>query len=182
MGENDEPSEGMLEFIRVLLSQSIGDERAKNLPDDEIAWIAPLVDREIFKLGETEESAIILYYGLYGRKPLSLEEVGKKVLAENPLTCDQVKQMVEYATKALSTAIKRFNNREHNLLWLLSGKKGATAVLGDKDHTSLPALYTLQNVIDDLKIVQFKCNVQSFIFEELEKSLDKEIQGSKEQA
>ena len=182
MGENDEPTKNMLDFIRVLLSRSMGEEQAKNLKDDEIAWIAPLVEHELNKLNETEEFAIILYYGLYGRKPLSLEEVRKGVTAEEPLTRDQAMQVIKDATNTVATWMIRLKRHECNLLSLLAGTKGATAVLDAKRHASLPALCALQNAIDDLKIVQFKCNVQSFIFEELEKSLDKEIQGSKEQA
>lgn len=163
--EERKPSESMLNFIRVLLSRSMGDKRAKSLPDDEIAWIAPLVEYELGKLKKAEEMSIILYYGLYGRKPLSLEEVGEKVTAEEPLTRDQAGQVIREATNTVATWMIRLKRHECNLLSLLAGTKGATAVLDAKRHASLPALCALQNAIDDLKIVQFKCNVQSFIFE-----------------
>lgn len=86
MDKTDKPSQGMLNFIRELLSQHMSAERAKNLSDDEIAWIAPLVMNKLnhIRLTERNINIIILRYGLFGREPLSYEKVGIQVGEKSP--------------------------------------------------------------------------------------------------
>lgn len=173
MDKADEPAQGMLNFIRVLLVQRIGDERAKDLSDDEIAWIAPLVQHELDKLRARDRDIVILRYGLYGREPLSYEKVGIQVGEEKPLTRERVRQITARVIRALSCAIMTFNNDEFNLYMVLSGGKDATPVLSLIDISQIDN--SLERIINDLKIIQYKYNVGRFAFKEFEKSLDEQI-------
>lgn len=172
MGETDEPSRGMLNLIRVLLSRRMSAERAKNLPDNEIAWIAPLVQHELDKLNTRSRNIVILRYGLYGREPLSYEKVGIQVGKEKPLTRERVRQITARVIRALECAIRVLNNDELNLYMLLSAEKDTSPVLR---LNTPPTSDDLERIINDLKIIQYKYNVGRFIFEEFEKSLDEQI-------
>ena len=173
MGETDEPSQGMLNFIRALLSQRMDAERIKNLSDNEIAWITPLVQHELDKLNTRSRDIVILRYGLYGRKPLSYEKVGIQVGEEKPLTRERVRRITARVIRTLSYEIRTLNNDEFNLCLLLSGEKDATPVLRHSDTP--PTSDDLERIINDLKIIQYKYNVSRFIFEESNKSLDEQI-------
>ncbi|KXB33982.1 hypothetical protein [Atopobium deltae] len=173
MDETDEPTQGMLNFTRALLAQRMGNKRAKDLPDDEIAWIAPLVQHELDKLMAIARDIVILRYGLYGSEPLSYEKVGIQVGKEKTLTRERARQITAHTIRTLSHAIFYMNPDEYNLYALLSGKKGATPVLNLND--TLPTSGDLEHVINDLKIIQYKYNVCQFIFEEYKKSLDEQI-------
>ena len=169
MDVTDEPSRGMLDFIRVLLSRRMSAERAKNLPDDEISWIAPLVQHELDKLNTRSRDIVILRYGLYGREPLSYEKVGIQVGKEKPLTRERVRQITARVIRALSCAIRTLNNDEFNLYMLLSAEKDTSPVLR---LNTPPTFDDLERIINDLKIIQYKYNVGQFIFGEFEKSLE----------
>lgn len=164
--ETNKPSQGTLKFIRVLLSHSLDEQQAMSLEDDEIGWIVPLVEHELFKLKNRDVDVTILCYGLFGRKPLSYEKVGMEVYKSDPLTSAQVSQIIEHATNTLGRTIKTMNRDERNLYALLAGKEGATPVL---DTTSkLMTVSSLMNICDCLKWIQFKLNVQDFISEKRE--------------
>lgn len=162
MDKTDKPSQGMLNFIRELLSQHMNAERAKNLSDDEIAWIAPLVQHELDKLNTRDRDIVILRYGLYGRKPLSYAKVGIQVGKEEPLTRERVRQITIRVIRTLSCAIRTLTNDEFNLCLLLSGEKDATPVLRHSDTP--PTSDDLERIINDLKIIQYKYNVIRFIY------------------
>lgn len=169
MSENDEPTKNMLEFIRVLLSRSMDEEQAKNLKDDEIAWMAPIVRYELNQLKAIYEDAIVFRYGIYGREPLSFEKVGIAIDEDKPLSSEQVQQVIAHAVKKLSVAIRRMRPDEYRLYALLSGKEDATPVLSAGEF---PIADELDTVIDCVKRLQFKDNVASFILERYRQSLD----------
>lgn len=152
----------MLDFIRVLLSRSMDEEQAKNLKDDEIAWMAPIVRYELNQLKAIYEDAIIFRYGIYGREPLSFEKVGIAIDEDKPLSSEQVQQVIAHAVKKLSVAIRRMSPDEYNLYTLLTGGKDATPVLSTSEF---PITDELDTVIDCVKRIQFKDNVVSFILE-----------------
>lgn len=173
MGEIEEPTQGMLNFIRALLSWRMNEERAKNLSDDEIGWIAPLVINKLnhIRLTERDRNIIILRYGLFGHEPLSYEKVGIQVGEKKPLIRERVRQITARVIKKLSHEIFYMNSNEYNLYALLAGKKGAIPVLND---TIEPKKITadLRYIIGDLIIIQYKYNVRQFIFEKFIQSLD----------
>lgn len=175
MGEIEEPTQGMLNFIRALLSWRMDAERAKNLPDNEIAWIAPLVMNKLnhIRLTERNINIIILRYGLFGREPLSYEEVGIQVGEKKPLLRERVRQITLRVIKKLSREIFCMNPDEYNLYALLAGKKGAIPVLKDTTEPKITA--DLRRIIGDLTIIQYKYNVRQFIFEKFKQSLDEQI-------
>lgn len=173
MDKTDKPSQGMLNFIRELLSQRMSAERAKNLSDDEIAWIAPLVQHELDKLRARDRDIVILCYGLYGREPLSYEEVGIQVGEKKPLLRERVRQITLRVIKKLSREIFCMNPDEYNLYALLAGKKGAIPVLKDTTEPKITA--DLRRIIGDLTIIQYKYNVRQFIFEKFKQSLGEQI-------
>lgn len=162
MDKTDEPSQGMLNFIRELLSQRMNAKRAKNLLDNEIAWMAPLVQHELDKLDTRNRDIVILRYGLYGRKPLSYAKVGIQVGEGKPLTRERVRQITIRVIRTLSCAIRTLTNDEFNLCLLLSGEKDATPVLRHSDTP--PTSDDLERIINDLKIIQYKYNVIRFIY------------------
>lgn len=162
MGETDKPSQGMLNFIRELLSQHMSAKRAKNLSDNEISWIAPLVQHELDKLDTRSRDIVILRYGLYGRKPLSYAKVGIQVGEGKPLTRERVRQITARVVRALSYEIRTLTNDEFNLCLLLSGGKDATPVL--KHSYAPPTSDDLECIINDLKIIQYKYNVMRLIY------------------
>lgn len=162
MDKTDEPSQGMLNFIRELLSQRMNAKRAKNLLDNEIAWMAPLVQHELDKLDTRNRDIVILRYGLYGRKPLSYAKVGIQVGEGKPLTRERVRQITIRVIRTLSCAIRTLTNDEFNLCLLLSGEKDATPVLRHSDAP--PTSDDLERIINDLKIIQYKYNVIRFIY------------------
>lgn len=170
MSETNEPTKNMLDFIRVLLSRSMGDECANSLPDNEIAWIAPLVTHEIFKLKTIDMDVVILHYGLYEHKPLNLSQIGVTVKEGSPLSREQVSQIIEHTTNALSRAIRIMNCDEYNLYKLLAGKRGATPVL---NANKAAAVYDIAIAIDCLKRIQIKNNINNLI-EKFKESLGKE--------
>lgn len=170
MSENDEPTKNMLEFIRVLLSRSMDEEQAKNLKDDEIAWIAPLVERELGKLASRDALIVILRYGLSTCRPLNYEEIAEVMNRPKGVTRGQAVKVVARAVKQLSIAIKRIDEDEYNLFELLSGEKSALPVLYVTSQTS----DMLENIIERLKRIQLKYSVQLFIFEKFKESLGKE--------
>ena len=114
MDKTDKPSQGMLNFIRELLSQHMSAERAKNLSDDEIAWIAPLVMNKLnhIRLTERNINIIILRYGLFGREPLSYEEVGIQVGEKKPLLRERVRQIEAKALKKIHQYMTELNDEE----------------------------------------------------------------------
>lgn len=170
MSENDEPTKNMLEFIRVLLSRSMDEEQAKNLKDDEIAWIAPLVERELGKLASRDALIVILRYGLSTCRPLNYEEIAEVMNRPKGVTRGQAVKVVARAVKQLSIAIKRIDEDEYNLFELLSGEKSALPVLYVTSQTS----DTLKNIIERLTRIRLKYSVQLFIFEKFKESLGKE--------
>lgn len=172
MGETDEPTQGMLNFTRALLARHMDDERAKNLSDDEVGWIVPLVLDELGKLRERDINVIILRYGLYGREPLSYEKVGIQVGKEKPLTRERVRQITAHTIRTLSRTIRYMSPEEYNLYALLAGKKGATPVLNDTTRPKITG--DLECIIGDLKKIQFKYNIGQFIFEKFKQSLDEQ--------
>lgn len=170
MSENDEPTKNMLEFIRVLLSRSMDEEQAKNLKDDEIAWIAPLVEREIGKLASRDALIVILRYGLSTCRPLDYGEIAEVMNRPKGVTRGQAVKVVARAIEQLSIAIKRIDEDEYNLFELLSGEKSALPVLYVTSQTS----DTLKNIIERLTRIRLKYSVQLFIFEKFKESLGKE--------
>lgn len=175
MGEIEEPTQGMLNFIRALLSWRMNKERAKNLSDDEIGWIAPLVMNRLnhIQLTERDRNIIILRYGLFGREPLSYEKIGIQVGEKKPLLRERVRQITLRVIKKLSREIFCMNPDEYNLYALLAGKKGAIPVLKDTTEPKITA--DLRRIIGDLTIIQYKYNVRQFIFEKFKQSLDEQI-------
>lgn len=175
MDKTDKPSQGMLNFIRALLSQRMDDARAKNLSDDEIGWMAPLVINRLnhIQLTERDRNIIILRYGLFGREPLSYEKVGIQVGEKKPLSHERVRQFAARVIKKLSCEIFYMNPDEYNLYALLAGKKGAIPVLKDTTEPKITA--DLRRIIGDLIIIQYKYNVRQFIFEKFKQSLDEQI-------
>lgn len=170
MSENDEPTKNMLEFIRVLLSRSMDEEQAKNLKDDEIAWMAPLVEHELGKLASRDAPIVILRYGLSTCRPLNYEEIAEVMNRPKGVTRGQAVKVVARAVKQLSIAIKRIDEDEYNLFELLSGEKSALTVLYVTSQTS----DTRKNIIERLTRIRLKYSVQLFIFEKFKESLGKE--------
>lgn len=169
--EERKPSKNMLNFIRVLLSRSMGDERAKSLPDNEIAWIAPLAEHELGKLASRDALIVILRYGLSTCRPLDYKEIAEVINRPKGVTRDQAVKVVAHAVKRLSIAIKRMNEDEYNLFELLSGEKSALPVLYVTNQT--PDM--LENIIERLKRIQLKYNVQLFIFKKFKEAPDEQI-------
>lgn len=170
MHETKKPAQGMLELIRVLLSRSMGEEQAKNLKDDEIAWMAPIVEHELGKLASRDALIVILRYGLSTCRPLSYEEIAEVMNRPKGVTRGQAVKVVARAVKQLSIAIKRMDEDEYNLFKLLSGEKSALPVLYVTSQTS----DTLKNIIERLTRIRLKYSVQLFIFEKFKESLGKE--------
>lgn len=164
MYETKKPAQGMLELIRVLLSRSMDEEQAKNLKDDEIAWIAPIVRYELNQLKAIYEDAIVFRYGIYGREPLSFENVGIAINENKPLSSEQVQQVIAHAVKKLSVAIRRMSPDEYSVYTLLAEGKGAPVL---HDMGEVKFANDLDAVIDRLKRIQFKNNINNFLYEQL---------------
>lgn len=157
MSETNEPTKNMLDFIRVLLSRSMDEEQAKNLKDDEIAWMAPIVEHEIGKLASRDALIVILRYGLSTCRPLNYEEIAEVMNRPKGVTRGQAVKVVARAVKQLSIAIKRMDEDEYNLF-------DVTSQTSD----------TLKNIIERLTRIRLKYSVQLFIFEKFKESLGKE--------
>lgn len=163
MSENDEPTKNMLELIRVLLSRSMDEEQAKNLKDDEIAWIAPLVEHEIGKLASRDALIVILRYGLSTCRPLNYEEIAEVMNRPKGVTRGQAAEIVARAIEQLSTEITQLNADERNLCLLLAGKEDGRSVIDETSEATVAS--SVEVVIERLKWIQFKYNVWSFIYE-----------------
>lgn len=163
MDETNEPSKNMLDFIRVLLSRSMGDERAKSLPDNEIVWIAPLVTHELGKLSSRDAPIVTLRYGLSTCRPLNYEEIVEVINSYKGLTRTQAAEIVARAIEQLSTEITQLNADERNLCLLLAGKEDGRSVIDETSEATVAS--SVEVVIERLKWIQFKYNVWSFIYE-----------------
>lgn len=163
MSENDEPTKNMLEFIRVLLSRSMDEEQAKNLKDDEIAWMAPIVEHELGKLASRDALIVILRYGLSTCRPLSYEEIAEVMNRPKGVTRGQAAEIVARAIERLSTEITQLNADERNLCLLLAGKEDGRSVIDETSEATVAS--SVEVVIERLKWIQFKYNVWSFIYE-----------------
>lgn len=167
MSENDEPTKNMLEFIRVLLSRSMDEEQAKNLKDDEIAWIAPLVEHEIGKLASRDALIVILRYGLSTCRPLNYGEIVEVINSYKGLTRTQAAEIVARAIEQLSTEITQLNADERNLCLLLAGKEDGRSVIDETSEETV--VYSLEVVIERLNRIQLKYDVRNFIREQTAK-------------
>ena len=163
MSENDEPTKNMLELIRVLLSRSMDEEQAKNLKDDEIAWMAPIVEHELGKLASRDALIVILRYGLSTCRPLNYEEIAEVMNRPKGVTRGQAVKVVARAVKQLSTEITQLNADERNLCLLLAGKEDGRSVIDETSEATVAS--SVEVVIERLKWIQFKYNVWSFIYE-----------------
>lgn len=163
MSETNEPTKNMLDFIRVLLSRSMDEEQAKNLKDDEIAWIAPLVEHELGKLASRDAPIVILRYGLSTCRPLNYEEIVEVINSYKGLTRTQAAEIVARAIEQLSTEITQLNADERNLCLLLAGKEDGRSVIDETSEATVAS--SVEVVIERLKWIQFKYNVWSFIYE-----------------
>lgn len=159
MNEIDKHEKGLLAFIRTLLVDIIGAKQAKQLSDDKIAWIAPLVEHEFGKLDPTEVNITMLRYGFNGCKPLSYKQIIEAMDASGTLTRGQAIKAVERTTKAMISAINSKNDDERNLYMLLSGNRATAVLSGDwREDTR-----QIGRVIGALNFMQHKFLIWKFI-------------------
>lgn len=163
MDENNKLSEGMKRLIHALLVPYIDSKKMEKLPNYEISWIEPLVEHELDGLGERYIKAVILRYGLYGRKPMSYEEVGRELNTDKPLSRERARQIVARTIRVLSHSVRHMNYDEQNLYGLLRGEDDATPVLTDYfSNVTHPTI--IFRIINTLKYIQLKLSVQKLIY------------------